>query len=196
MNKYIAEFFGTFVLTLVVFVSIIGFFPVSTAVLAAVTVGTLVYLIAHISGAQLNPAVTIGAFSIGKINLKDAFFYIVAQFLGAGFAVLIVKTFLFIPQFSGQGSSKFTVAETLGTLILMFSIASFAYGKTEKTLSGIVIGGGLLIGIAISASMGALGILNPAIAIGFGVYGLSYIIGPIIGSVLGANIYKFFFLEK
>lgn len=70
MNKYIAEAIGTFALTLAVGLSLAGEFPVSTPILAALTLGLFVYSVGHLSGTHLNPAVTIGAWSIKKFLMK------------------------------------------------------------------------------------------------------------------------------
>ena len=90
MKKYIAEMLGTFGLTLAVSISLASLFPVSTPVIAALTLGLLVYSLGAISGTHINPAVTIGLWSLKKIATKDAVFYIVSQFLGAGLALWLV----------------------------------------------------------------------------------------------------------
>ena len=59
----------------------IGFVGVSLAF--GLTVVTMAYGIGHISGAHLNPAVTLGAFTGGRIHVKDVVPYIVAQCAGA-----------------------------------------------------------------------------------------------------------------
>jgi len=87
MNRYIAEFLGTFVL---------GFASCGTAVLAGDKVGFLgvslafglsllamVYAIGPISGCHINPAVTIGVLLSKKMDAKYAGGYIVAQIVGA-----------------------------------------------------------------------------------------------------------------
>jgi hypothetical protein len=81
----VAELVGTFGLTLAVLISINNpDFPVSTPVIAGVTLGLFVYTIGGISGCHINPAVTLGLASIGKIELPSALGYLVAQFVGAG----------------------------------------------------------------------------------------------------------------
>ena len=77
MNKYLAEFVGTFLLTLAVSVCLASKFPVPTAVVAALTLGVSVYVFGAISGTHINPAITLGILSVGRISPKDAALYIV-----------------------------------------------------------------------------------------------------------------------
>ncbi len=80
----IAEFIGTFGLALAVLVSLNGYLPlVPTAVVAGATLVLFVLTIGAISGSHINPAVTIGLLSVKKIELSEAFGYIVAQIAGA-----------------------------------------------------------------------------------------------------------------
>ncbi len=190
MKKYIAEALGTWALTLIVGLSITGAFPVSTPVLAALTVGLFVYSIGHISGTHINPAVTIGLWSIKKISNNDALLYIVSQFVGAGVAYALLSTLSHMPTLIVSGTTMTGLAEMLGTFFLTFGIASVVYSKTPSQLSGVVIGGSLLLGVAISATLGANGVLNPAVALGVGSFGFMYIVGPIVGSILGIQAYK------
>ena len=69
LKPFVAEFFGTFILSLVVMLSVMAGsqFPIATSFLAAITLGIFVYSIGHISGSHLNPAVTIALWSIKKI---------------------------------------------------------------------------------------------------------------------------------
>lgn len=191
MKKYIAEGLGTGTLTLVVGLSLAGSFPVSTPILAALTLGLFVYSIGHISGTHINPAVTIGAWSIGKISTKVAALYVMAQFLGA-LVALFVLTMVTTPIILTI-SNSFTVglAEMVGTFFFTFGVASVMYDRTPGLLSGVVIGGSLLLGVAISATMGASGVLNPAVALGVGSFGVMYLLGPIIGAVLGMRTYHY-----
>ncbi|MBI4697837.1 MAG: aquaporin Z [Nitrospirae bacterium] len=91
MNKYGAEFFGTFWLVLggcgsavlaAVFSNVgIGLLGVSLAF--GLTVLTMAYAIGHISGCHLNPAVSVGLWAGGRFPAKELFPYIISQVLGA-----------------------------------------------------------------------------------------------------------------
>jgi aquaporin Z len=190
MKKYIAEALGTFALTLVVALSLVGNFPLATPLLAALTLGLFVYSIGHISGTHINPAVTLGAWSIKKITTKEALFYIVSQIVGACIALWIVSTTVGMPGLIVSNSWVVFFAECLGTFFFTFGIASVVYGKTPSQMSGVVVGGSLLLGITFAALLGSNGVLNPAVALGIGSFSFMYLIAPIIGSMIGMNVYK------
>jgi len=194
MKKYIVEGLGTFALTLVVVLSIAGKFPVSTPVLAALVLGLFVYSIGHISGAHINPAVTIGAWSIKKITTTDALWYIISQFVGALLA-LWVASFVDVSGATSGIVAHTTllvgIAEVVGAFFFTFGIASVIYGKTPSQLSGVVVGGSLLLGITIAVLLGSNGVLNPAVALGIGSFSLMYLLGPIVGSVFGMQAYHY-----
>lgn len=191
MKKYIAEAFGTATLTLVVGLSIAGVFPVPTPVLAALTLGLFVYSIGHLSGSHINPAVTLSALSIGKISSTEAGKYIIAQVLGAGVALFALQYLTTVEALPLENGVLTGVAEALGALLFTFGIASVIYGRTPSQQSGLVVGGSLLLGITIAATMGANGVLNPAVAFGIGSFNLMYVLGPIVGGVLGMQLYKY-----
>jgi glycerol uptake facilitator-like aquaporin len=191
MKKYIAEAIGAGTLTLVVGLSLAGTFPVSTPILAALTLGLFVYSMGHVSGTHINPAVTIGVWSIGKISNKDAVSYVAAQFFGALVALGLLGEFNMVTGLEIDNSFLIGIAEMLGTFFFAFGIASVVYGRTPGSLSGLMIGGSLLLGIAISAMLGANGVLNPAVAFGISSFGAMYILGPVLGAVLGMQVYKY-----
>lgn len=87
-NKMIAELIGTFWLVLggcgTALFGGVGFLGVSLAF--GLTVVTMAYAIGHISGAHLNPAVSLGLFVNGRMKLREMIAYWVAQFLGASLA--------------------------------------------------------------------------------------------------------------
>lgn len=192
MKKYIAEALGTGTLALVVGLSLTGTFPVSTPVLAALTLGLFVYSVGHISGTHINPAVTLGVWSIGKINSTEASKYLIAQLLGAGAALLVLQNVapLDVPLVISADVAT-GLAEMVGAFLFTFGIASVVYGRAASTMSGIVVGGSLLLGITVAVLMGSNGVLNPAVALGISSFGVMYILGPIIGAVLGMQVYKY-----
>jgi glycerol uptake facilitator-like aquaporin len=153
MKKYIAESVGTFFLAFVVYVSIAsGWSAVATPLLAALTLGLCVYTLGHVSGTHINPAVTIGLWSIGKIKSQDALLYIIAQFVGAVAAMLLASmAFGLSTGVLAAADLTTTFAELLGAMFFAFGIASAVYGRSVSAASGFVVGGSLLIGVAIAA---------------------------------------------
>src|SRR5213592_1805374 len=95
MNKYIAEFIGTFFLVLTIGCTGIG---AGTGVIAPLAIGAalmvMVFAGGHISGAHYNPAVTVGVFIRGKVNGADVGPYMVAQLAGAALAAVAVTKYL------------------------------------------------------------------------------------------------------
>ena len=93
-RKYFAEFVGTFTLAFIVLEAMAAgsHVPLPVPVLAALVLGLFVYTIGSISGCHINPAVTIGLFTLGRTSVKDTLFYIVFQFCGAIAAIVMAST--------------------------------------------------------------------------------------------------------
>ncbi len=192
IKKYFAEALGTFALALAVIMAIHSGGPLSVPLVAGLTLGLFVYSLGHISGAHFNPAVTIGAWTIGKTKHHDALLYIFSQFIGASVALIVTANSGVVTGLLVSNSMQVLFAEIIGTFFFTFGIASVVYGKTPSPLSGIAIGGSLVLGVVIAAAFGSNGILNPAVALALGSLNLMYVAGPVIGSVLGMNMYKIF----
>ena len=160
-KKYLVEALGTMTLTLVVALSIATKFPVATPILAGLVLLLFVYSVGHISGTHINPAVTIGLWSIKKIQTNEAVAYIISQFIGAEIALILVANTVGLARLTVSGSWIIGFAEVLGTFFFAFGIASVVYGKVPSLMSGVVIGGSLLLGITIAATLGSNGVLNP-----------------------------------
>ena len=192
-KKLILEALGTFTLVLVVQLSLLGNIPfIITPLLAALTLTLFVYTIGSTSGCHINPAITLGLWSVQKIKSHEAVQYIIAQFLGAGIAAVFLSAvqdsalaFEIIPN-----SWLVFLAEAIGALFFAFGVAAVAHGKAASDMSGAVVGGSLLLGIAIAAGLGSSGILNPAVALSLGQLNVGYILGSMVGAVLGMNLYK------
>lgn len=188
MKKYVAELFGTFTLSFLVYLSISGQFPISTPILAALCLTLFVYTIGNLSGSHINPAVTIGLFSIKKIKLDETIKYIAFQIFGAIIAFGLLNLLqITIPNPISAGGYKEFFAEMIGMIVFSFGIASVVYSNAP----GFVVGGSLLLGISISALIGSAGILNPAVALTLGAFHPSYIASEIIGSLIGFTFYQY-----
>jgi glycerol uptake facilitator-like aquaporin len=197
MKKYVAEALGAFGLTLVVALSLSHTFTLSTAVMAGLTLALLAYSLGPISGCHINPAVTIGAWSIKKINTRDAVIYIISQFIGAAVAMAIAKSVgNYYPAFTTPNTLAVGFAEAIGAFFFTFGIASVIYAKTPHDVSGLVVGGSLLLGVGIAVLMGSMGMLNPAVAFGTGAINFMYVIGPIVGAVAGMRSYRWLLEER
>ncbi len=194
MKKYIAEFLGTFTLSLLVALSIAHIIPVPTPVLAGLVLMFFVYSIGHISGSHINPAVTLGLLSIKKISQKEAMHYLIAQFLG-GFVALGVMSMLTNTEIAfdtiANTGPLVLMAEIAGMFLFSFGIASVVYGNSDKALSGIMVGTSLTLGILCAVLIGSNGVLNPAVALGIKSMNLIYLFGPIVGSMLGMRAYSY-----
>lgn len=191
LKPYVAEFIGTFSLSIVVFMSIVAKSAVPTPLLAGIVLALFVYTIGHISGAHLNPAVTIGLWSIKKINWAQGIFYIIAQFAGAAVAILLAR-YYGVAQLTGAPNNlPVAIAEAVGAFMFAFGIASVVYGRVSAPMTGVVIGGSLAIGATLAGAYDIGGFLNPAVAFTSGAFNLAFILGPIVGSVIGFQAYKY-----
>lgn len=163
-------------------------------------VACMVFATGHISGAHLNPAVTL-AFTAGRhLPPREAPWYIVAQLVGASLAALAVEFTLgpidsSVTTFSTPAGPVF-VLEALLTFFLMFVITAVATdGRAEGQLAAVAIGSivavGALVGGPISgASMNPARSLGPALVAGQMNALWLYLIAPTIGAVSGHFAYK------
>lgn len=181
----IAECIGTFVLASVVAFSINTPWIIQTPYLAALTLGLFVYMIGPISGSHINPAVTFGLWWHNKITTEAAVRYAGAQLL-AGLVVFGLLSIL-RPNHGVMNGYSFEhlFGELLGVAVFTFGIGSVVFGKVPEHLSGVVVGGSLLLGISVASLVGSAGVLNPAVALGVGIINPIYLLVPLVGSWLG-----------
>jgi glycerol uptake facilitator-like aquaporin len=193
----VAEFLGTGILaTAVINVARsqigIGYF---VAFSAAITLGVLTLMIGSTSGAHFNPAVTIGLWTVRKIQTLQAMAYLAAQMLGGLAAWRLAQYFTGQKLTNIAGKSfdwKILIAEAIGTFVFTFGIASALYQKYEGAKLATTIGASLFVGTVV-ASLASNAALNPAIALANQTWSRAYIFGPIIGSVVGMNLYALLF---
>ena len=203
-KKYLAEFIATFTLIFVGAGSILaGADLVGVALAHGLAILTMVYAIGHVSGAHINPAVTIGAWITHKIKSKDAGLYIVSQLLGATVAAFFL-TILFVNAGTIGGPAlglgitleQAILAEAIASFFLVFVIFGVAIDKKgQSSAAGLAIGFVILMDILVIGGLTG-GAMNPARAFGpalvSGVWlnQIVYWIGPIVGGALGALTYN------
>ncbi|KAL8141761.1 hypothetical protein V2J09_014793 [Rumex salicifolius] len=201
LRKIAAEFVGTFI---IIFSAVAGSIldqklnGVETLIGNAACAGTAVLLAVlttgHISGAHLNPAVTVAFTAIRHFPLAQVPFYFVAQLGGSLSAVFLLK-WAYNPFMSGGvtasavGVAETFVLEFVATFFLMFVITAVA---TDTRAVGEMAG----IAIATGASMNPVRTLGPAIATGNYRRVWIYMIAPVIGAVSGAFVYTNIKLEE
>jgi glycerol uptake facilitator-like aquaporin len=190
-----AEYIGTATLVMVALVLTettgVSYF-IGTSL--AVTLAVLVLIFGSISGAHLNPALTFGMWTARRITTLRAISYIAMQLL-AGLTAWQLYQYLTdknIPAKAVSYSTSMWLAEAIGTFILAIGFTAALTKKLDAISSGVVIGGALFVGIMIAATASAA-YLNPAIAIGLRGWGTVYVLGPLVGGLVGVNLYSLLF---
>jgi aquaporin Z len=192
----VAEFLGTGVLTTVILAvskSNIGI-PYFVSLGVGLTLAVLSMVFGSVSGAHLNPAITLGLWSARRIKSLPAVTYIIAQLLGAISAYLLYTYFVNTHWAnSGKFESRVLVAEATGAFVFALGWAATVYQKLEGGKAAFVVGASLTVG-ALVASIGSGGLLNPAVALGLRswVWG-TYVLGPVLGAIIGFNLYALLF---
>ena len=225
MKKYVAEFIGTFTLVL---------FGCGTAVVSGQAVGHLgiafafgfallamCYGIGPVSGCHVNPAVSLGVFTAGRMTVGDLVGYVIAQFLGAlaGAGVLAVIAKGLLGGYNvassglgqngwgegyqaGYGLSAGMVFEFVATLLFVIVILGSTQGGAPTQMAGLAIGITLVVihifGINITGvSVNPARSLGPALLVGGKAISQvwMFLIVPSIAGILGGTIFRAKILE-
>jgi aquaporin Z len=205
MRKYLAEIIGTFALVFCGTGAIIinqetnGIIShVGIAITFGLIVTTMIYTVGDISGAHLNPAVTIAFWIAKEFSTKEVLPYIISQGIGAFIASITLKILFPVNDTlgttlpSGSPMQSF-ILEFILTFILMFVILHVAKGSKEQGMfAGIAIGGVVLLeamfaGPICGASMNPIRSIAPAIISGHVEHLWVYIIAPISGALLAVG---------
>jgi len=175
---------------------------VGVALVFGLVVTTVIYTFGHVSGAHINPAVTISFTCTKELTVKEAFNYILFQLIGAILAVLTllllfleeaksVKALAYYGSTLPRGSwYQSFVFELILTFILMLVIyGSAIHGKAIKSFAGIAIGftvgvEAMFAGPITGASMNPARSIAPALVSGNLSELWIYIVAPILGAVL------------
>ena len=150
----------------------------------------IVLVVGGVSGAHLNPALTIGALATRRVNAARAASYIVAQVLGGLLALVVMNAFVSAaPEVSQQAQSfgqaapslfsapaiaegkewVILAAELLGSVVLAFAVAAgIRRSRVGDLQHAFTYGAGLYVAILLAGTaanyVGSSAILNPAVA--------------------------------
>lgn len=212
-RRYYAEFIATAILVFagcgaIVVQTLTGALGHSGVALTwGFVVVALIYTFGHISGAHMNPAVTISFYAIGEFKREDLIGYIAAQILGAivGSALLYLifldegksmKELAYLGSTIPSGSNmQVFVMELILTFILMLVICGSAvHGKAIKSFAGLAIGltvglEAMFAGPITMASMNPARTIGPALVSGNLVTVWLYVVATISGALLAVFVY-------
>lgn len=209
MRRYLAESIGTFALvfagTGAIVVNHVSGGTVSHVGIAltfGLIVMTMIYALGDVSGAHLNPAVTVGFWLAGLLPGKYVARYLAAQVIGAIIAsaslLLLFGNVAHLGATIPKGAPlQSFILEAVMTAILMFVILSVSSGSKEVgIMAGIAIGGvialeAMFAGPISGASMNPARSLAPAMAAGTWSHLWIYLTAPIGGAAAAVPIWKY-----
>ena len=207
--KYLAEALGTFCLVFsgtgaVVVDQVTGgkVTGVGIGLVFGLVVLAMIYAIGHISGAHMNPAVTLGFAAAGRLPRREVAPYVAAQFAGALAASFAVKL-IFLGQASALGATvpagswvQSFVLEAVLTFMLMFVVMGVSTDhRAQGAMAGIAVGAtvameAIFAGPISGASMNPARSLASALLAGILKDQWIYAAAPVLGAVLGALAYQ------
>lgn len=220
-QKALAEFIGAFTIVFVGAGAVIATSPfgdggalVAVALAYGLAVATMVSAVGHVSRAHFNPAVTIGAFVTGKITLKDAAIYVVAQLAGvtaaAGVLRAAIPKEIWDPFHLGAPAVNLAISTGQGVLIeavltfflvwVVFAAVFDPDGAFNK-IAGLGVGlvvvmDALMGGPFTGAAMNPARAFGPALVAGFWENHWVYWIGPVAGGIVAAVVYDLVILRS
>jgi aquaporin Z len=225
-RKYAAEFLGTMILVFFgagvaalvlgfrIFGSSLAAGTIAVALAFGLTYAALVYVIGPISGAHVNPAVTLGAYIARRLTLIEAAGYWVAQLAGGIVGALLLWWMMRTSPFyakpriglgaNGYGTSSILhisgggafLVEVILTTFFVLVVLSLTREMTSLAVSGLGIGVALAVAVLIGvpfdgASVNPARSLGPAVVVGGAALSQVWVflVAPMAGAVLAAALY-------
>jgi aquaporin NIP len=207
-RKLAAEFVGTYCLVFAGTGAIVingissgAITHVGIALTFGLVVLAMIYSVGEVSGAHLNPAVTLGFCAAGRMGWSNLPPYVVSQSLGALAASGTLRALFGNVQTLGATNPAGSAAQTLAleiilTAILMFVILSVSQGAREKGITaGIAVGAtialeALFAGPISGASMNPARSLAPALVSGDLGYLWVYLVATFGGALVGVLVFR------
>jgi MIP family channel proteins len=206
LRPLLAEFIGTYALIFVGIGAIktAGHDVLAVALAHGLTIAAFVSATMHISGGQLNPAVTFGLVCGGHMTWTNAFRFWVAQLLG-GISAALICLGLFGRDVVVNGTPQLAINLTGAQGILVEGILTFflvfvVHGtvvdeRGPRRVAGLVIGSTITLDILFGgsltgAAMNPARVFGPAVAANFWHDHYVYWIGPFVGGGLAGFVYR------
>jgi len=220
LAAYVVELVGTFFLVFVItlavtlYVSVggaevqFGSDFVALALAHGLVLFALIATLAGVSGGHFNPAVTLGAWALRRIDSLDAVVYILAQLAGGILGALLTKGLLLDEGRAGNygavqvsdllsGNAAGAAVEALGTFLLVLAVLAVALNpRAWRDWAPLVIGFTLTVIIFVFGPLTG-GAVNPARWFGPALISdefggtWPYLIGPIVGALAAVAFYRF-----
>jgi MIP family channel proteins len=212
-KAYLAEFVGTFglcfigagaIVTNAMTGGAVGLIGIALA--HGLVLAVMVSALGHVSGAHVNPAVTIGLLVGGKIGGGRAVGYIISQLAGGVVAGLLLRVIYPVAIWSpvnlgtpglssGVSAGTGVLVEVILTFFLVLAVYGTAVDEKAPKIGGFGIGLVLVFDILMGgpltgASMNPARTFGPALASGSWGAHWVYWVGPILGGILAAIVYK------
>ena len=207
MDKFrpcLAEFIGTFALIFVGIGAIktAGHDTLAVALAHGLTIAAFVSATMHISGGQLNPAVTFGLLCGGHMTIPNAIRYWIAQLLG-GITAAFICLGLFGRDVVVTGTPQLAInlsgmqgilVEAILTFFLVFVVYGTAVDERGRGVAGFAIGSAITLDILFGgpltgAAMNPARVFGPALASGHWAHQWIYWVGPLLGGALAGLVY-------
>ncbi|MEY2728390.1 MAG: aquaporin [Candidatus Fonsibacter ubiquis] len=210
-NKYLAEFIGTALLTLVIAGSGIMGYDLSrgnsgialliNSIATGIALFILITIFINISGAHFNPLVTLMFWADGEVSNEVLIKYFLSQLMGALLGIIITHIIFYLPiiQFSTKIRSGYTfwISEFISTIILLFVIKHFS--NTNKNLIPMMVALLVATGYLFTSSTF---FVNPVLTVArsftdtfVGIYSTD-VIGFVIAQLFAALVFVYFFKKK
>ncbi len=205
LKAALAELLGTFTLVFVGAAAVASGQGVAVAALAhGIILAAIIYTYGHLSGAHVNPAVTMGVLVGRKIDVTRAVVYWIAQFLGGIIAAFLVSILIGDRTNVGQTVGSLTqtapwsaaAIEVVVTFFLVSAVLQAAVYGRAGNFAGLAIGFTLLASIAAvgtysGASLNPARTLGPAVVAGDLSYILPYFVGMFGGGILAGLVHGY-----
>jgi glycerol uptake facilitator-like aquaporin len=193
---FMTELLGTGILALVIFTLSMGTpYPFFTGVAAGLAFASIIIFAGKNLSVHLNPVLTLSLWAAKKVNTIPALIMVLGQLIGGVGAWQLLEYLLNGPIASTsllEFDVRDLVSEAVGAFVFVLIFSSAVWKKYDLGKTAFVAGGALMSGI-LAASIVSGGYINPAVAAGIQRWSTAYVLGPLIGGLVGVGAYYLMF---